>query len=122
MEYRRAFFHPRYALLKTGDETAIHYHIPDKSTKLTMSFGESLAKGLSVIETVALNDIEKEYISSSINYLTKNQLCKLDAKYMAWKLTWKEPEIAMHSVLRMYAKSKEYDDFIEYCKSMGDMA
>lgn len=38
---------------------------------------------------------------------------------MAWKQTWENPEIAIQSNPRMYVKSKEYKELIDYCKGQG---
>jgi len=114
-------FHPRNSLNSTatgGYGNVSNYYIPT-STKSAMLLDESIAKGLSVIENVELTAAEKNIVSNKINLLTINQKDEFENKYTAWKQTWEKPEIAMQSNPRMYAKSKEYNELIDYCKSQG---
>lgn len=115
-------FHPRNSLNSTatgGYGNVSNYYTPTSSLNSAMLLDESIARGHSVIENVELTAAEKNIVSNKINLLTINQQEKFDNKYMAWKQTWENPEIAIHSNPRMYAKSKEYKELIEYCKGQG---
>lgn len=111
-------FHPRYALNGSLYGSVSDYYIPT-SLKSTMFLDESIARGLSVIENVELSEAEKDTVSQSINAMTNDQKDEFESKYNAWKLTWEKPEISMQSNPRMYAKSKEYNDLIDFCKVLG---
>ena len=114
-------FHPRNALNSSSYGAVSDYYTPTSSLKSAILLDESIARGHSVIENVELTAAEKNIVSNKINSLTINQQEKFDNKYMAWKQTWENPEIAIHSNPRMYAKSKEYKELIEYCKGQGKL-
>jgi len=114
-------FHPRNALNGSSYGSVNNYYTPTSSLKSAILLDESIARGHSVIENVELTAAEKNIVSNKINSLTINQQEKFDNKYMAWKQPWENPEIAIHSNPRMYAKSKEYKELIEYCKGQGKL-
>jgi len=114
-------FHPRYALNNTspGGYGNVSYYYKPTSLKSVMLLDESIARGLSVIEDVELTKAEKDILTESINALTNNQKDEFENKYIAWKQTWENPEIAIQSNPRMYAKNREYNELIDYCKGQG---
>lgn len=113
-------FHPRNALNGSSYGSVSNYY-KQTSSKSAMMLDESIAMGHSVIENVELTAAEKLIVSEAIRSLSTNQRNELNSKYNAWKQTWEKPEIAMQSNPRMYANSKEYDEFIDYCKSQGEL-
>jgi len=112
-------FHPRNALNGSSYGAVDKYYKITSVLKSAMLLDESIARGLSVIENVELTAAEKNIISNKISSLTINQQSEFENKYAAWKQTWDNPEIAIQSNPRMYAKSKEYQELIDYCKSQG---
>lgn len=113
-------FHPRNALNGSSYGAVDKYYRITSGLKSAMLLDESIARGLSVIENVELTATEKQEVSESIDKLSIGQKSNLEAKYEAWKDTWDNLDVAIHSNPRMYAKSKEYDDFIDYCESLGE--
>ncbi len=115
-------FHPRNSLNNTqirGYGYVSQYYRLTSPLRSAMLLDESIARGHSVIENIELTEAEKSIISKRINSLTSNQQSEFENKYSAWKQTWKNPEIAIQSDPRMYAKSNEYQELIVYCKDQG---
>ena len=115
-------FHPRHSLNSTQpyDYGYVDKYYKPTSLKSAMLLDESIARGLSVIENIEFTAEEKNNISESINSLSVNQKEELESRYEVWKRTWDNPKLAIQSNPRMYANSKEYDEFINYCKLQGE--
>lgn len=113
-------FHPRNALNGSSYGAVDKYYKITSGLKSAMLLDESVARGLSVIENVELTMNERQVLSESIDRLSLEQKSNLETKYDAWKKTWNELDIAIHSNPRMYANNKEYKDFIEYCEDLGE--
>jgi hypothetical protein len=110
-------FHPRNSLEGSSYGEVVDYFI-ESSFKSTSLLAEKIAKGTDVIENVEFTSAEDKYIEEKVNSLDNKEI--LEEKYTAWKNTWTNPDIAIHSNPRKYAESDEYDEFIEYCKLEGE--
>lgn len=113
-------FHPRNALHGASYGSVTNYYKPTSGLKSAVLLDESIARGHSVIENVEFTSTEKELIVESIEKLSVSQKSNLETKYKAWKDTWDNLDVVIHSNPRMYANSDEYADFIEYCETLGE--
>ena len=68
------------------------------------------------MEKVELLQTEKDKLTNLIEKLPVETKQEFDTKYEAWKETWKDPALVKHSNPNMYAKSKQYEEFVDYCK------
>ncbi|MFW5700760.1 MAG: DUF7689 domain-containing protein, partial [Cyclobacteriaceae bacterium] len=112
-------FHPRHSLNGSIYGSVVDYYRPVSNLKSSMLLDESIARGLSVIENVELSASEKLAVSESITKLPLEAKSILQEKYEAWKETWENSDVKIHSDPRRYADNKEYYNFIEYCKKLG---
>ncbi|MFV0589871.1 MAG: hypothetical protein ACK5M7_00665 [Draconibacterium sp.] len=118
-------FHPRNSLNNTdpgGYGVITNYYIITSGLKSAILLSESIARGHSVIENVEFTENEEQLISESLDKLTPEQINSLGEKYSAWEETWDNPKVAIYSNPREYAKNEQYVDFIEYCKSIGEVS
>lgn len=112
-------FHPRNALSGSSYGVVTNYYKPISYAAITMTLSESIARGLSVIENVEYTESENNKITELLNILTTSENDILNEKYVSWKVTWTNSGLEIYSNPRMYAKSEEYEDFIEYCEYLG---
>jgi hypothetical protein len=70
-------------------------------------------------ETITLSENENEKLANFIGKVPNKIKDEFNTKYDLWKKTWNDPNIAIHSDPRKYAESKEYDDFLKFCKKQG---
>jgi len=62
---------------------------------------------------------ELNKISELKDYIPAIVLLGFDTKYLAWRDTWRRPEIAIHSDPCEYSKSEEYNNLFNYCTKYG---
>ncbi len=128
-------FHPRYALRGDGADdygNVVAYYqwtgtyasaasTPAASSQKTegMTFEESVKRGLTVIEKVELSKEEQTKQSNLIDKIPEKVKQEFDTKYRAWKETWNDPNLIIHSNPRMYTQSDQYEEFLSYSKAQG---
>ena len=116
-------FHPKDALQNDtyglGYGHIAYYYRPISSTSY-MSLEESVAEGKTIIETIELTDEESLILEELQSELTPEKEQTLQEKYEKWASTWEQPEIRLQSNPERYAESEEYNEFIAYCRSLGD--
>lgn len=119
-------FHPRDALYDNsndgyGNISEYFQKITTKSSSLLtgLTLRESVNQGLSEIEVVNFNQQEEDKLIKMKEKIAPSVVDEFELKYLAWKNTWQNPEILKHSNPRMYAMSKEYEEFIDFCKLQG---
>jgi len=83
-------FHPRHSLEGDMYGNVKYSYKPKKSSglKSAILLDESIARGLSVVETIELTNEEENIIEAVINNIPSDQKLKLEEKYNAWKETW----------------------------------
>ena len=111
--------HPRHAL-RDSDYGDVFEHYKKagamKIAKTTDGEGKAIP-----------NRVEKEYFSDAeikkitaleeqIEDSTKSNFNKL---YLKWKETWDDPKLQIMSNPREFAKSEEYEIFLEFCQKQG---
>ncbi|MCZ7383918.1 MAG: hypothetical protein O8C63_04115 [Candidatus Methanoperedens sp.] len=73
-------------------------------------------RGLTIIEKVELSVDEKAKLSSLIENIPEEVKQEFNIKYRAWKETWVDPNLIIHSNPRMFTQSRQYEEFLSYCK------
>jgi len=116
-------FHPRYALSGSSYGNVDKYYkeinvLAKLSTEYITS-EESIRRGLSKLDNVALNESELSKIASLKMAIDHKELQEFNNTYANWKATWTSPEISIYSNPRKYAESDEYAEFFNYCVSKG---
>jgi len=93
-------------------------YTPGTSNQTTggMSFEESIERGLTVIEKVELTENENAKQSNLIENIQEEVKHEFNIKYEAWKETWDDPNLTYASNPRMFTQSKQYDEFLSFCK------
>ena len=81
-----------------------------------MTLVESVAAGLTIIPKVAFSDSEKAKLTKLIDGLPENVRQSFNARYEAWKATWTDPKLILHSNPEFFVQSGEYKRFLEYCR------
>jgi hypothetical protein len=84
-----------------------------------MSLEESIAAGLTKIEQVEFSETENAKLSDLVKELQEKVKSEFNVRYNSWKETWSDPQIFIHSDPRKYAESKEYEEFLNFCKKEG---
>lgn len=120
-------FHPRYALSGNDYGNVSNYYRWSGTYALAASgqetggitFEESVKRGLTVIEKVELSGDEKAKQSNIIENIPEGVKQEFNTKYWAWKETWDDPNLRIHSNPRMYTQSKQYKEFLSYSKEQG---
>ncbi|MGP8331827.1 MAG: DUF7689 domain-containing protein, partial [Methanosarcinaceae archaeon] len=117
-------FHPRHAL--SGDDYGNvdkYYrwdgtYVSGASSQKTggMTFEESIERGLTIIEKVELSEDEKAKQSNLIENVPEEVKQEFDTKYIAWKKTLDDPNLRIHSNPGMFTQSKQYEEFLSFCK------
>ena len=84
----------------------------------SFSKGETETKktGLVQRERVELSQAERYKLTNQIRKIPVDTKQEFNTKYEAWKATWADPKLSKHSDPNMYAKSKQYEEFVDYCK------
>lgn len=86
------------------------------STPERMTLEESIKLGLTKIDEVGFSELEKTKLSLLKEGLSTEVKAEFDRKLEAWKATWQDPKIALHSDPRKYAQSEQYKAFIDFNK------
>ncbi|MFH1077534.1 MAG: hypothetical protein V1753_12030, partial [Pseudomonadota bacterium] len=84
-----------------------------------MSFDNSQSDNSGQQEEVQFSEAERDKILSLIKALSSEVREEFDAKYKAWTGTWDDPMISIYSDPRKYAESRQYEEFLDYCKTLG---
>lgn len=113
-------FHPRHALNGSsyGDVVAYYRWTGGgllKSNGEYITSEESINKGLSIVERVVLTNSELLEITTLKTAIDDKEINEFENKYSAWKETWGDPQVSIHSDPRKYAESIEYSEFLSYC-------
>jgi len=90
-----------------------------KQIEKGLTLEESVAKGLTTREKVEFSDSEKTRLANLIEKLPENVGQEFKKKYMAWKETWNDPDVCIHSDPRKYAVSEQYAKLLTYCRKQG---
>ncbi len=84
-----------------------------------ISFEESIERGLTILEKVELSEDEKAKLSNLIENISEEVKQEFNTKYGAWKETWDDPNLSLYSNPRMYTQSRQYEEFLSFCKEQG---
>ncbi len=76
-------------------------------------------RGLTIVENVELSVDEKAKQSNLIDKIPEKVKQEFNTKYVAWKETWDDPNLIIHSNPRMFTQSKQYEEFLSYSKEQG---
>ncbi len=106
-------FHPRYALM--GND----YGNVDKYYKWDGTY-RSFSKGMYRVNVVLSSD-ENKKLNTLLEKITDIDKNDFEIKYRTWKETWNYVNVKIYADPRKYAESKEYEDFLEYCKNQGKL-
>ena len=63
-----------------------------------------------------MSENEKAKQSSLIENIPEEVKQEFNTKYGAWKDTWNDPNLIIHSNPRMFAQSRQYEEFLSFCK------
>lgn len=74
---------------------------------------------LTITEKVELSEDEKAKLTNSINNIPEKVKQEFDTRYSAWKETWDDPNLIIHSNPRMFTQSDQYKEFLSYSKKQG---
>lgn len=103
--------HERDALNGSSYGEIYYYYRPNSNTR-SISQSNLESENIDIASVSQLNTSLKTYIP------TKN-VSNFEAKYIAWKNTWNNTELSIHSNPQMYAQSKEYYELLDVCKKLG---
>ena len=118
-------FHPRYALRGSSYGEVLEYYrligtgqLVTASNELSeqttiLSLDESIAEGLSVLETVTFTEAERTIIDAEIANIGTTRVNNFETKYQAWVDTWEDMP---YSSPESY-KNDEYDELKTFCES-----
>lgn len=118
-------FHPRYSLegyaygevleyyrlIGIGQPVAATNNIVEQTSILSLD--ESIAEGLSVLETVTFTDTERAIIDAEIANIGTTRVNSFESKYQDWTETW---ENMPYSSPETY-KNEEYYELKTFCES-----
>lgn len=126
----RRMFHPMNALNGTGYGSIIAYYRDvnkDESAITTravnsdqsLSFEESIEKGLTVIEKVELTDAERRILSPSTRSTAglSSSIDNIKDLYSKWEASISTPEYQILSDPYALTSTSEATEFVNYCKS-----
>ncbi|MBU4076213.1 MAG: hypothetical protein KKI06_05860 [Euryarchaeota archaeon] len=99
-------------------EEARNYYSPlEKSLKEYFDkYNESIGRSSTIIEKVELSENEKAKLSNLIEDIPEEIKKEFNTKYGAWKDTWDDPNLIIHSNPRMFAQSRQYEEFLSFCR------
>ncbi|MCP4111668.1 MAG: hypothetical protein GY749_40125 [Desulfobacteraceae bacterium] len=89
-------------------------YIPPSQENNWMKYIKRLLAELTKCETEEFTEAENDKLNALIADISTETVREFNSKYTAWEDTW--PALAFHSNPRMYAKSEQYYDFLEFCK------
>ncbi len=115
-------FHPRNAINDNspGGYGAVNkYYIPT-SLKSAILLDESIALGLSTIETVELTNSEKNIVENMTNCIVTEKQDTFLMKYDLWKEKCKLPEYSKHSNPKYLTTMAEYKELKKFCDANGE--
>ncbi|MBC2698833.1 MAG: hypothetical protein HF976_12930 [ANME-2 cluster archaeon] len=72
--------------------------------------------GLTIIENVEFSEDEKAKLSSLIENIPEEVKQEFNIKYEAWKETLDNPNLRIHSNPGMFTQSRQYEEFLSFCK------
>lgn len=72
-----------------------------------------------IFEIVELSEEEKAKQSNLIKNIPEEVKQEFNAKYEAWKETWDDPNLIIYSNPGMYTQSRQYEEFLSFCKEQG---
>ncbi|MCZ7405511.1 MAG: hypothetical protein O8C67_11375 [Candidatus Methanoperedens sp.] len=76
-------------------------------------------RGLTIIEKVELSVDEKAKLSNLTENIPEEVKQEFNTKYRAWKETWDDPNLRIHSNPGMFTQSRQYEEFLSYSKEQG---
>lgn len=102
-------------------EKAINYYSPlGKSLENYFDkYNESIERGLTVREKVELSEDEKAKLSNLIENIPEEIKQEFNTKHESWKETWDDPRLKSVSNPRMFTQSRQYEEFLSFCKEQG---
>lgn len=101
----------------------VNYSLPTNERENNMSVRSSI--GQQSFSTSGLthesrfSQIDLNQISDLTSRISANIVAGFESKYLAWKKTWSEPDIAVNSNPYKYAESKQYIELSTYCSKYG---
>jgi hypothetical protein len=110
-------FHPRDALNGPLYGSIFAYFkestaLKSFQTSEIMTFDESVALGLTVVESIKLTDAEKNILKSANE---SNNNSELDILFDAWLQTLYKPELAANSNPYLFFENDEFKHLYDYC-------
>jgi hypothetical protein len=72
-----------------------------------------------IFEIVELSEEEKAKQLNLIKNIPEEVKQEFNAKYEAWKETWDDPNLIIYSNPGMYTQSRQYEEFLSFCKEQG---
>lgn len=112
-------FHPRSALHGSSYGEIYQHYFGAGVTGTAQTLSEAVATGTDVVEHVSLTQAETEKLSRLKAALPAETVEAFQGMYGAWKKTWSDPKIAVHSDPVKYTESKEYNDLRQLCQREG---
>ncbi len=99
------------------EEATYYYSKLEKSLKEYFDkYNESIELSPTIIEKVELSEDEKARQSTLIANIPEEVKQEFNTKYGAWKETWDDPNLTYASNPRMFTQSRQYEEFLRYCK------
>ncbi|MGD8781468.1 MAG: T9SS type A sorting domain-containing protein [Ignavibacteria bacterium] len=108
-------FHPRNALTGSSYGSVDKYYRSD-GTYESLSLNKNNVK-----EEVAFSEDEIKKLDSLVERISDEVISEVNTKYLSWKETWTDPNIIIYSDPREYARSKEYEELLDFCKKEGNL-
>ena len=116
-------FHPRDALEGSSYGSISKWYRWDGTWTYGTPPQNQLAKSSSaILVTASFSESEDKKMDSFIDQIPDRIRNSFNEKYIEWKKTWEKPELQLASNPRVFTQSNEYDNFINYCKSIGKSA
>ncbi len=81
-----------------------------------ITFEESIERDLTIIEKIELSEDEKNKQSNLMENIPEKVKQEFNIKYEAWKETLDDPSLIFISNPRMFTQSRQYEEFLRYCK------
>ncbi len=118
-------FHPRDALGGNGYGQIVAYYRWDG----TYSYGNPPMKtettegssSMDTIDNVEFSQSDKEKLYELLFAIPETVGQEFERKYQAWKETWSDPKLQIHSNPQMFAQSEAYVQFLSYCREKGKL-
>lgn len=88
-----------------------------KVDKATYTASKETAAGQ--LDHAVLTDFDNEKLYELTFGVPREAILAFEVRYEAWTATWADPALQLHSNPRMFARSREYDELIAYCRLKG---